>query len=216
MLHSFGLQNRPKCMISSGMVRACTGPPPWLAHHALKYSFDCVCSGNVEETATTPQVQLPAYGSMFSNKPFFFWYRVQPLAPATWPSCQLYKLFFFFLKRVVQASWYNYNHKARRGMCSLYQPKTVIQDGTLVSQFCRNMAFQIKRMLHICGAEVCTSISQSQYNNDNVIRKHNGKYFMINCKWLSTPYNPREPLKSQILGCLTIEKVQGLSRPRIF
>jgi len=28
--------------------------------------------------------------------------------------------------------------------------------------------------------------------------------------------NRMEPLKSQILGCLNIEKVQGLSRPCIF
>jgi hypothetical protein len=64
-------------------------------------------------------------------------------------------------------------------MCSLYEPKI---GKLLVSNLYRNMTFHIKKegMLNICGAEICTSISQNQYNNDNVIRKHNNSYLIIN------------------------------------
>jgi hypothetical protein len=80
--------------------------------HAIKYSFDCLCSGNVEGTATTLQVQLPACSALnsffFFVFFFFFGAEISTAGHLTW------------LPVVLEANWYNYNHKARTEVCAPY------------------------------------------------------------------------------------------------
>lgn len=78
--------------------------------HAIKYSFDCLCSGNVEGTATTLQVQLPACSELNHppTPPFFFCAEISTAGHLTW------------LPVVLEANWYNYNHKARTEVCAPY------------------------------------------------------------------------------------------------